>query len=46
MTIEEAQNLEQYVCSECSPNDERKKSHAIVPAVPKTDTKVRFSSLQ
>ncbi|XP_017424634.1 chromatin remodeling protein EBS-like [Vigna umbellata] len=40
MTAEDAEKLEQYVCSECSFVDEMKKSQAKVALSPKTDSEI------
>ena len=40
MSIEDAKNLEQFVCSECSPDEDGKKSQNAVSASPGADAKV------
>ncbi|KAF4372593.1 hypothetical protein F8388_027266 [Cannabis sativa] len=41
MTIEEAKNLEQFVCSECSSDDDVKKSQNAFTASPGVDAKIK-----
>lgn len=40
MTIEEAKKLEHFMCSECSSDDDMKKSQATFSASPGADSKV------
>ena len=46
MTIEEAKNLEQFVCSECSSDDDVKKTQNGFTASPGADSKVHSHNLR